>query len=500
MKLYKGLALLLSVLIVVSVTACGGGSATSGTTTNSSQTQETGEGSTTAATDVGTTNDGNDATTTVVGGGNTTTADTATTTTTTTASTNSKPQDLNDFSDIRGTTVRIHYGSALTDEEIAYNKRFEQKYGCKVEPVVVGWSELDTKIVQLVSSGQPMDYFKLSDQNFINYAAKKLIQPIDKYIDLDNKYCSKPFMDMFVWKGEHYLMYNPATYMSHYAFIFYNKTMFEDEGVKEPYEWYKEGKWDFEQFRKTAREMTKDTNRDGKTDVYGFGTWWYEGLLMANGNSQVVVNNNGTIDITLQQKSAYTALQLIEDMQLVDHSYDWSANATEMFLNSQMAMVLERPWEAVGAYNMYNQDYFPDEIGFCPAPKGPDTGDTVYAPVLIHGYAIPMRAINPRGAVAWFLENAAYSESRQNDPKVLAERRRMISDEHRAIALEYIANSTPLCSLSNGIGSWGTGKWELWAGVLRDNIPPATIVAQKVNLLKTQIDTTISGNSGDIND
>lgn len=497
MKFWKGLALLLAVLLVIGMTACSGDGDTNTTTTTSAQTQSSGD---------------TDATTTTVGGGTETTTtvegdpsgetNTATTTASkvTTKPTDSNTVDLNDFSDIRGTTVRIHYGSQLTDEEKAYNKRFEEKYGCKVEPVIVAWAEIHTKIVQMVSSGTPMDYVKLSDQNFVNYVAKKLIQPIDSYIDLNNQYCYKPFMDMFMWEDKHYFMYSENSILSHYAFIFYNKTMFEDEGVKEPYEWYQEGKWTFEQFRKTAQEMTKDTNHDGKTDVYGFGTWWYEGLLLANGNSQVVLNQDGTIDITLQQKSAYTALQLIEDMQLVDHSYDWAANVTELFMNSQMAMVLERPWEAVGAYKMYDDNYFPDEIGFCPAPTGPDTGDTVYAPTLIHGYAIPMRANNPRGAVAWFLEDAAYNESRQNDPKVLSDRRRMISDEHREIALEYIANTTPLCSFSNSIGSWDTGKWEMWAGILRDNIPPATIVAQKVNLLQTQIDLVLSGKNGDIND
>lgn len=247
--------------------------------------------------------------------------------------------------------------------------------------------------------------------------------------------------------------------------------------------------------------MTKDTNKDGKPDILGFGTWWYDAFLLANGNTQVKLNQNGSIDITLQSQNAYNAMQLIENMQLVDHSYDWNVNPQEKFLNSQMAMMLERPWEAVGAYNMYNKDVFPDEIGIVPVPKGPDAGNTYYAPVLIHGYGIPSSAKNPLGAVAWFLHSAEYSEKRKNDPEVIKNRRRMLSDEHLKIVDEFISKSTPINSFSNSIGSWYTTKWELWSGILRDNIPPATAVAQKINLLKNEISKTLNqGGSGVIND
>lgn len=491
MKLHRWFVLLLAVLVLLTgVAACGPADDTGTTTTtgDSSTTVTTTGGS--ADTD-GTTATNNDATS----DGSTMTNQGVSSQTTASTAVNKT-----DFSSLKGATVKIHTGATPSDEEKAFAKNFETKYGCTVKWVTVSWGEFQTKLVQLVTSGDAMDIFKASDQNFVNYVAKKLIQPIDDYIDISNPYFSETFMDMFKWKNERYILYNPNTYISHYAFIYYNKTMFEDEGVTEPYEWYKQGKWTFEQFRETAKAMTKDTNNDGKSDILGFGTWWYEGLLLANGNSQVTLKQDGTIQIDLQQKSAYTAMQLIEDMQLVDHSFDYSANVSDMFLNSKMAMILERPWEAVGAYDMYNEDYFPDELGFCPIPTGPDANGTVYAPVLIHGYAIPTGADNPLGAVAWFLENAAYSEQHQNDADVLAERRRMISDEHLAIAKEYMANATPICSFSNSIGSWGTGKWEMWAGILRDNIPPATIVTQKVGLLKNEIQRTLTGSSDKIGD
>lgn len=405
------------------------------------------------------------------------------------------------FDSIKGTTVKIHVGANPSDKDKKIAAEFEAKYGCKVSYVLISWSEFQTKFVQSVNSKNPVDYITVSDQEFVNYAAKNLIQPIDSYINLNDSRFSQKFMGMFQWKGKHYVMYNPANYTSSYGFIFFNKTMFEDEGITDPYTLYKQGKWNFQQFRETARLMTKDTNKDGKMEIRGFGTWWYDAFILMNGNSQVKINSNATIDITLNQKNAYTAMQLIEDMQLVDHSYDWNTNATDQFMNSRLAMIFERPWHAVGNYDLYNEENFPDEIGICPPPKGTDAGSTYYAPTIIHGNGIPVGAKNPKAAVAWYLFNCDYAASHKNDASSVAERRRSLSDEHLKIANDFIAKATPINSHANGIGGWYFSKWDMWAGILRDNVPPATTVAKNINILKNEIAQTIGkSTSGNIDD
>ena len=378
---------------------------------------------------------------------------------------------------------------------------FEAKYGCKVQYDVISWTEFQTKLVQMVSSQNPMDYIKLSDQDFVNYAAKKLIQPIDSYIDINNKYFSKPFMGK-VQNGIIRCMscIIPTIIIPRMVSFSIIKRCSRIKEKRSRIRIIKRANGLLNNSVKQRKAMTKDTNKDGKMDVLGFGTWWYDSLLLANGNSQVTLNQNGGIDVSLQSKSAYTAMQLIEDMQLVDHSYDWNVNASDKFLNSQMAMIYERPWEAVGGYDMYNKDNFPDELGICPIPKGPDTGSTYYAPVLIHGYGIPTGAKNPLGAVAWFIFNAEREEQHQNDADILKTRRRTLSDEHMKIVQDFIATSVPMNSFSNSVGSWLTSKWDLWAGILRDNVPPATTVEKNINILNNEIKRTIGQDSGTIND
>lgn len=297
------------------------------------------------------------------------------------------------FDSIKGTVVKVHIGTQPNDIDKAKAKEFETKYGCKVEYNTTSWTEWKTAFPQSVASKNPVDYIYTSDQDFINYAAKNLIMPIDQYINMsETKYFEKSIMDLFKWKGKHYLMQSALSKLDTFGFIFYNKTMFEDAGEKEPITYYKEGKWNFDTFRDVARKMSKDTDGDGKMDIRGFASWWYDGFIGMNGNTQVVINDNGTIGVTLNQPNAYAAMQLIEDMQLKDKSFEWNVNQGDMFLNSKVAMVFERAWQAVGSYELYDKKTFPDDIGICPPPKGTNAGDKYYAPALFTGYAIPTGA------------------------------------------------------------------------------------------------------------
>ncbi len=48
--------------------------------------------------------------------------------------------------------------------------------------------------------------------------------------------------------------------------IFFNKGLFDKFGVPYP----PEDEWTWDQFAETVKKLTKDTDGDGKTDVWGF--------------------------------------------------------------------------------------------------------------------------------------------------------------------------------------------------------------------------------------
>jgi len=81
--------------------------------------------------------------------------------------------------------------------------------------------------------------------------------------------CGKEYLDMLTHKGKSYGVVSP--WADGEAF-FYNKTLFEQHGVKSPADYYKEGNWNWDTMEKCLTEITKDTDGDGKMDIYGTGT------------------------------------------------------------------------------------------------------------------------------------------------------------------------------------------------------------------------------------
>lgn len=74
------------------------------------------------------------------------------------------------------------------------------------------------------------------------------------------------FLDMYDWRGGSWGIVVPWTGNE---MVYYNKTMFEKAGVKSPGDYFAEGNWTWETLGKCIDAVTKDTNDDGKYDIYG---------------------------------------------------------------------------------------------------------------------------------------------------------------------------------------------------------------------------------------
>ena len=74
------------------------------------------------------------------------------------------------------------------------------------------------------------------------------------------------YMDAQKFKGAAHGFVLPWT---GYWMLYYNKTMFENYGVKTPKEYYMAGEWNWDNYQKCLAEMTKDLDSDGAIDTYG---------------------------------------------------------------------------------------------------------------------------------------------------------------------------------------------------------------------------------------
>jgi len=142
--------------------------------------------------------------------------------------------------------------AALNQVEVEYVGKFDQN-------VITG---------DINSGGNP-DLI-LNANIFPAPATSGIIRPFtdEEYAQLA-KTCGNYYLDMLNYKGKSHGVMSP---WSGGTLFYYNKTLFEQYGVKSPKEYYMENNWNWDTMEKCFNEITKDLDGDGKMDIYGSGT------------------------------------------------------------------------------------------------------------------------------------------------------------------------------------------------------------------------------------
>lgn len=112
------------------------------------------------------------------------------------------------------------------------------------------------------------------------------------------------YLDMLNYKGESYGVNYP---WSGNVLFYYNKTMFEEYGVKTPAEYYLEDNWNWDTMVECFKQTTKDVNGDGKIDTYGSGTFPYFG-----GSASSITEDPETGLLTLDTSNNDRAMKYLE--------------------------------------------------------------------------------------------------------------------------------------------------------------------------------------------
>ena len=95
----------------------------------------------------------------------------------------------------------------------------------------------------------------------------------------------------------------------------FNLQMIEDANLEDPRDLAERGEWTWDKFLEYCIALTKDTDGDGVTDVYGFGGWpedYLPNLLMSNGT---YVAATATENLTSPEVTE--VLQFLQDLNLV---------------------------------------------------------------------------------------------------------------------------------------------------------------------------------------
>ena len=132
---------------------------------------------------------------------------------------------------------------------------FQPSFAGEVEDMVVGDAERYDRLGTLVSTGSSPDFFSAADMDaFPKGAINQMFQPLDDYIDFNDQWFGsrKALNDSFIYNGKHYVsVISPEIEV----LMVYNKAVLEENGLQDPADLLKEGKWDWNTCKQMMNEF-----------------------------------------------------------------------------------------------------------------------------------------------------------------------------------------------------------------------------------------------------
>lgn len=272
---------------------------------------------------------------------------------------------------------------------------FEDTYGAKIEYIPTTNGTRFDDLATAILGGTPPDIFIYEWRAFPYDIVKGQYQPIDSVVDWDDPMWAdvKDKADMFVWKGEHYIA--PLGYaFNDSQVLMYNKTMFEEEGLDDPYELYKEGKWNW-----TAFTDAMNTYVGSGSDRYGICGWWANAFVYTAGDTLVTYDGNKFTN-NLYSAKVERAQHVIEEIRANNLiKSGWFTG--DVFNNGGDTLFYSM---GTWAYNDVAKAYPDDVVQIVPFPRDPEQ-DTDFVASKIHAYMWVKGSENADCVKAWFNVN-----------------------------------------------------------------------------------------------
>lgn len=156
--------------------------------------------------------------------------------------------------EIRVAGYRLFNDDPLNYEFAAGADKFTEEYGTKVSFLVGGGDGLGDDLVSGIMSGDPWEVqYCFGISVFPLTFCEELYTPVTDLIDFENNdKIDKLTVDGTKWLGEYYGV--SALPMQEVWYLAYNETWMKELGIKTPYEYYQEGKWDMDAYKEINKQ------------------------------------------------------------------------------------------------------------------------------------------------------------------------------------------------------------------------------------------------------
>lgn len=366
----------------------------------------------------------------------------------------------------------------VTVDVIEAQEKFEEKYGGKVTFIITVWNEIPTKIISMISSGDAPDYYPVADTGQVFMG---LLQPLDNYADFNDPVWTENGASFYQYK------YNGKIYgfptIPNPFVVLYNKTLFENNGLKTPKEFYEEGKWDWNTLMDLAVKLTQDTNRDGNIDQWGLFSWETQVFPILNGANIVELADNGDVILAVKRPEMIEALQFVQDAANKYKCMPAALNfdRRKAFSEGNLAINIDR------FFTLRDPQRDGSKFEYDMAPLPPRTiGGTAIAAAGASTWGIPVGAKNPEGAAAF-----AFIKKRITNDMDRQNLKEYLSDENIQLVSEIRKNTSDINFAKSFADLIKVFKNKVYKDVVTKAIPPVSAVEQYIPEMQAEIDLTL---------
>lgn len=364
-------------------------------------------------------------------------------------------------------------------------KNYEEKYHGKVQFIVSTYSEKQGKLSAMIASGSAPDLYQPID-GYPQFAINGYAQPVDDLINLKDPIWKdvKDAYDSIEWKGKHnFVVVNKGAD----NLVWYNKALFENNGLQTPYELYKEGNWNWNTFRDAAIKLTQDTDGDKVIDQWGYSSG-PEALIATTGKDLIKINGkDGTMTNNMKDQDIVKAFTFFQESGPAKYNViqpDLNAYMQD-FAKGKLAMFIGATWaDTVWWADMAKKG----ECSFVPAPKYPD-GSDYYVGGSCEYWMIPKGAKNPKAAAAFLTElrKASMDPTIQKNAEDLNIKNRGWKDQEIEMTKE-LKKLKYTYSYFGGVGNCGSDRWGMWYDMRVAGTPVQTVLEKHFNVWQNEID------------
>ncbi len=327
------------------------------------------------------------------------------------------PRDLGGINitvgDWWSTSEAVPPATQKEEDTLAYREKLQEDHNFTLTQTNLGsWGEYQEVFITSTMAGDPAADIFIMDAGFIPEPMKQgMLYPVNElpsFGNFEDEKWNKSIRDAYTQNGKTFAFSEEGTVAG--LGVFWNKRIFEESGLEPDllYDLQANGEWTWDKLTELAKVLTRDTNNDGITDVYGISTWQREivkAAVFSNGTDYVRFNEaTGRYENNQMHDDFLAAVELAVNLykegliapQPEGAEYTYFVDA---FATGQAAMC---PAEWYRNSSFQNME---DDWGFVFFPIGP--GPNAKTQTMF--YSNPR--IMPTGLDAQYADNVAFAYS-----------------------------------------------------------------------------------------